>query len=318
MFGELVSVRRCWVCCSDDLTELTWVLVGRRLVCAACIRGRDIPRTVIQYRGRAGSPRAALRAAYAAVVGFKEHRADNGAVLARILASAVMNCAAVHGLPSNTVLVPVPSYRDRRPHMRTLCALARPLLSGIQVAPLLRKVSDFRQARLNAAARRAASAHAYQVHGRVRNRTVIVVDDIMTTGNTLAACANTLYHAGAAAVYGAAIVRAMRKPDIGLVLFGEQQVEVEWTELDDHRRTGAADVPVAIWVRFACGRRCRFILTAGPFPAPPLGTDSLHAWRCECGARHAITLQREQQSIALAVGDRQSSELLIAQRHFRA
>ena len=321
-FGEPVSVRRCWVCCSDDLTESTWILVGRRLVCAACVRGRDIPRTIAPYRGRAGAPRASLRAAYAAVVDFKEHRADTGSVLARVLASAVMTCAAVHGLPSNAILVPVPSYRDQRPHMRSLCEIAARDLSGIRIAQVLRKVLEFRQARLNAAARRAASAEAYQVRGRVRNRTVIVADDIMTTGNTLAACANALYEKGAAEVYGVAMVRAMRRPRSGLVLLGARQVTVRWTELDDRCRTGISPGRVVIWARFACGPRCQFVLTAGPFRAPALGTESLHAWKCECGEKHSIALRREwhgagQETMAIEVGERQPSELLVAQRHYR-
>jgi predicted amidophosphoribosyltransferase len=322
-FGEPVSARRCWVCCSDDLTESTWVLVGRRLVCAACIRGPDIPRTVSQYRGRAHAPRASLRAAYAAVVAFKDHHADNGSILAHILASAVMTVAAVHGLPSNTILVPVPSYRDERSHMRALCALATPLLSGIRVVPLLRKLRDFRQARLSAAARRAASAEAYQVHGRVRNRTVIIADDIMTTGTTLAACANALYDKGAAEVYGAAIVRAMRSPRQGLATLGSRQVTVRWTELDDRRRTGISPGRAVVWARFACSNRCPLILTAGPFRSPALGTESLHPWRCECGVQHAIALRRDWrgdacETVELEVGERQPSELLIAQRHYRA
>lgn len=321
-FGEAVAARRCWVCCSDDLTESTWVIIGRRLVCAACIRGPDIPCTVAHYRGRANAPRASLRAAYSAVVAYKEQRTDNGSILASILASAVMTVAALHGLPSSTILVPVPSYLNARPHMNTLCTLAAPMLSGIQVSPLLAKVRDFRQARLGAAARRAASANAYHVHGRVRNRTVIVADDIMTTGATLAACANVLYDKGATAVYGTAIVRAMRRPRIGLVTHRSRQVTVRWTELDDRRRTGISPGRAVVWARFACGRRCPVILTAGPFRVPALGTQSLHAWRCECRAQHAIALRREwhgeaRETIGLEIGERQPSELLIAQRHYR-
>lgn len=321
-FGEPVSGRRCWICCSDDLTEPTWVLVGRRLVCAACVRGRDIPRTVVPYRGRANAPRASLRAAYRAVVDFKDNRADNGSILSRILASAVMTVAAIHGLPSNTILVPVPSYRDARPHMKALCALAAPTLPGMRLSPILRKRREFRQARLTAAARRAASTDAYQVRGRVRNRTVIVADDIVTTGATLASCANALYEKGAAEVYGAAIVRAMRRPRAGLVALGSRQVAVRWTELDDRQQTGISPGRAVIWARFACGRQCPFILTAGPFRAPALGTESLHPWRCECGEQHAIALQREWhgdagETLGLEVGERQPSELLIAQRHYR-
>src|SRR5579864_7101831 len=92
-FGEFLSARRCWACCSDDLTESTWEIISGRLICGACIRGRDIPRTVAEYRGRRGALRGSLRAAYAAVVDFKEHRPGSDAlrsVLTSILASAVI------------------------------------------------------------------------------------------------------------------------------------------------------------------------------------------------------------------------------------
>jgi predicted amidophosphoribosyltransferase len=325
-FGELLSARRCWACCSDDLTELTWAIIDQRLICGVCIRGRDIPRTVACYRGRSGSPRRSLRAAYEAIVAFKECRLGGdafGPVLAGALASAVTTVAAVHGLPNDTVLVPVPSYQDRRPHVARLCTMASRDLRGIHLLPCLRKIHDFRQARLGAAARRAASADAYCVKGRVKNRSIIIADDIMTTGATLAACANALYDKGAAEVYGAAIVRAIQRPRGGLVVHGSRQVRVQWTELDARGHTGISPGKTAIWVRFGCRKRCPHILTAGPFRAPAIGTESLHAWSCECGEKHAITLGREwrgesRERVQVRVAERQASELLIALRHFRA
>jgi predicted amidophosphoribosyltransferase len=324
-FGELLSARRCWACCSDDLTELTWAIIDQRLICGVCIRGRDIPRTVACYRGRSGSPRRSLRAAYEAIVAFKECRPGGdalGPVLAGALASAVTTVAAVHGLPNDTVLVPVPSYQDRRPHVARLCTMASRDLRGIRLLPCLHKIRDFRQARLGAAARSAASADAYCVKGRVKNRSIIIADDIMTTGATLAACANALYDKGAAEVYGAAIVRAIQRPRIGLVVFGSKQVRVRWTELDARGRTGISPGKTAIWVRFGCRKRCPHILTAGPFRVPALGTESLHAWSCECREKHAITLGREWQGenrerVQVRVADHQASELLVALRHYR-
>lgn len=324
-FGETVSARRCWACCSDDLTESTWEFIGGRLICGVCIRGRDIPRTVAEYRARRGARRASLRAAYAAVVDFKESRSGSealGPVLAGALASAVMKITAVHGLPNNAILVPVPSFQNRRPHVARLCSLIS--VPGIRLVAALQKVRDFRQARLGGvAARRAASADAYRVIRRVKNRSIIVADDIMTSGATLAACANALYDKGAAEIYGAVIVRTMRKPKDDLVVLGTKQVSVQWTELDRHKRTGISPGKSMIWVRFACGKRCRHILTAGPLRAPAIGTDSLHDWICDCGQKHAITLRREWRSddhsmIEIGAGDRQASELLVASRHYRA
>jgi Phosphoribosyl transferase domain len=322
-FGEFLSARRCWACCSDDLTEPTWEIIGGRLICGVCIRGRDIPRTVAEYRGRRGALRASLRAAYAAIVNCKERQPGWEAlepVLAGVLSSAVRKIAAVHGLPNDTVIVPVPSYQDRRPHVARLCAS----VPGFRVLPALQKVRDFRQARLGGvAARRAASADAYRARRRVKNRSVIIADDIMTSGATLAACANALYDKGAAEVYGAVIVRTIRKPRSGLVVLGPKQVTVQWAELDRRRRTGMSPGKSKIWVRFACSKRCPHILTAGPFRVPPIGTDSLQNWTCDCRQTHAITLRREwhgphEETVTIGVADRQPSELLVALRHYRA
>ena len=328
-FGEFLSARRCWACCSDDLTEMTWVIVSGRLICGECIRGRDIPRTVAEYRGRSGALRPSLRAAYAAVVDFKEGRPRGDSlrpVLAGVLASAVMKITAVHGLPNNAILVPVPSYQNRRPHVARLCSSIS--VPGVHVVAALEKVRDFRQSRLGGvAARRAASADAYSVirrhTRRVKNRSVIVADDIMTSGATLAACANALYEKGAAEVFGAAIVRTVRRPREGLVVLGTKQVRVHWTELDHHRKTGISPGKSMIWVRFACGKRCPSILIAGPLCVPPIGTESLHDWICDCRTKHAITLRRDwcgphEETVTIAVGDRQPSELLVASRHYRA
>jgi hypothetical protein len=206
--------------------------------------------------------------------------------------------------------------------MKRLCSVACRDLRGIHLRQCLQKIRDFRQARLGAAARRVASTDAFRVTGRVKNRSVIVADDIMTTGATLAACANALYDKGAAEVYGAAIVRAVRRPRCGLVVVGSRQVRVQWTEVDGCGHTGISPGPAMIWVRFGCGKRCPHILTAGPFRVPAIGTESLHAWSCDCRSTHEITLRREwcgpdQEIATITVRDRQASELLVALRHYR-
>ena len=82
----------------------------------------------------------------------------------------------------------------------------------LPVASLLRhrrRVAD--QAGLGAAERAATLADALEVHPRrlveVRGRTVVVVDDVLTTGATLAEATRALTAAGAHVV-GAAVVAA--------------------------------------------------------------------------------------------------------------
>jgi predicted amidophosphoribosyltransferase len=55
---------------------------------------------------------------------------------------------------------------------------------------------------------RLAGAFAVPAPARVRGRRVLVVDDVMTSGSTLAECARTLLEAGAAEVLAGALARA--------------------------------------------------------------------------------------------------------------
>jgi hypothetical protein len=264
---------------------------------------------------------------YGAITAYKNKHngwATIGAPLAAMLADSVMRVAAVHGLPDGTLVMPVPSYRDLRPHMRMLAALAAPRLTRLSLRVNgLRKAALFKEAWLGRRARWRASAGAYEVRRRVRGRSVIVVDDIVTTGATLAACAAALYAAGAADVFGAAILRAVREPRASLVAFGPMQLRVWWTELDHAGCIPVTPGDMAVWVRFGCDPRCPAIVTAGPMRVPPLGTESLHAWSCDCGRTATVVLRRawatamrDRLHVTVAPPARSPSEVLVALRHF--
>jgi ComF family protein len=81
-----------------------------------------------------------------------------------------------------------------------------PLLDG----ELLRANPTERQALLSVAQRRKNVAGSFKVRhaDKVTGRTLLLVDDVMTTGATLAEAARTLKRAGAKAVYGAIAARA--------------------------------------------------------------------------------------------------------------
>ena len=73
------------------------------------------------------------------------------------------------------------------------------------------------QTGLSVAARRENLRGAFEVvkPHQVRGREVVLVDDVMTTGATLSACARALKHAGAARVMGLTLARATPQfPDL--------------------------------------------------------------------------------------------------------
>ncbi|MBP5618487.1 MAG: ComF family protein, partial [Clostridia bacterium] len=86
---------------------------------------------------------------------------------------------------------------------------------GLPVKPLLKKALLTRtQHSLSASARRQNIENAYAVRGDIRGKRVLLVDDVVTTGSTLAECARVLLEAGAAAVWPIAYAAAGGKPRV--------------------------------------------------------------------------------------------------------
>jgi ComF family protein len=70
------------------------------------------------------------------------------------------------------------------------------------------------QAGLSASERRRNVGGAIKATRRFEGKTVVVVDDVFTTGATLEACARALRKAGAAEVHGLTLARVVRPTDI--------------------------------------------------------------------------------------------------------
>jgi len=127
------------------------------------------------------------------------------------------------------VVVPVPLHPSRRRQRGFDQAelLARGLVQrlrreerGLQLVPdSLRRIrATLPQVGLSGSARRENVSGVFSVARpeRVRNRTVVLIDDVMTTGATLSACAKALKQAGASRVLALSLARASPQfPDVG-------------------------------------------------------------------------------------------------------
>lgn len=138
--------------------------------------------------------------------------------LARLLAKGMSTrIAHLHGeSPDSTVIVPVPMHpRRRRERGYNHSALLANELSNLWKMPVnvkaLRRVRDTpQQALLSADERRRNVQDAFAVKppGAFVNKRILLIDDVVTTGSTINACANALKSAGAVRVWVIAAARA--------------------------------------------------------------------------------------------------------------
>ena len=173
-------------------------------LCTACVppRGRSVPLLAgdvpVTAVGRyAGSLRRAILA-------FKRGRRDVGDMLGELLAE---RCGP---LPAGVVLVPVPTTRRRRGERgydQSVCLAktlgvrhGRPVLVALVQSKGDAQRGRSRSARLSASGRFTCAASSV-----VEGVTVVLVDDVVTTGATLRDCAQCL-RLGGARVVGALVL----------------------------------------------------------------------------------------------------------------
>jgi len=205
LLGELVAPSRCAAC--DAL------VAPRVLFCAACavaaLRAGRQPagqHAVFEYGGAIAT--AIVRLKYA---GRFDLAARFGPVMASVVAPSRFD-----------VVVPVPLHPSRLAErgFDQAALLAVPVARGLSLELASRAVvrtrATPRQASLDRAARTTNVDAAFRCArpGAVAGRRVLLVDDVRTTGATLAACASALLVSGAATV--ATLVLASRdRPENG-------------------------------------------------------------------------------------------------------
>ena len=182
---------------------------GPNALCPACMRERpayDRARAALRYDE--GSARLVVALKHA---DRTDAAPTYGAWMARAGAELIADC---------DVLVPVPLHRlrllARRYNQSALLAHAVAAASGKPVAPdALKRVRRTRsQGRMNRRERAANVRGAFAVRrgreARVEGRRVLLIDDVLTTGATVAACTRALNTAGAAEVDVLTLARVVR------------------------------------------------------------------------------------------------------------
>lgn len=199
--------------CADSLYPIDAACPGcaepvegpRDVRCARCVR-RPLPLTTIHAPYRFGAQLAA------ALRRLKFHgRRDVARTLAPLIRPALRRAAGDHD-----IVLPVPLHWRRaavRGFNQSQLLLAHAGAGLPLAAPVLRRPRATRpQPGLDRAARASNLAGAFVVPraygGTIEGRRVLVFDDVVTTGATMAACARALLEAGATSVAGFAVARA--------------------------------------------------------------------------------------------------------------
>ena len=240
----LVSLSRLPVC-SDCLDTLLPIRIAQCILCGERLTGAQLLVGNGQCNGCAEYPpefdRAVSYSEYQDGLRDLIHLLKYDAVLpaAKPLGKLLAQAIAELHLPDAeaAALVPVPLHsskrRERRFNQAELIARAAvkylPANFTVDTKVLIRHRETRSQVGLDREARIRNMSGAFKVVApeRIQGRTLIVVDDVMTTGTTVSECARVLKHGGAANVFAATVARTLKAAD-GPVI--RQEIEGEEAE----------------------------------------------------------------------------------------
>jgi ComF family protein len=113
------------------------------------------------------------------------------------------------------MIVPIPlgrqRYRERGYNQVAMIAKPLALALGVEFAPkaLARRKETRSQVGLSKQERRENVDGAFQTGAGVNGKTILVMDDVATTGSTLSSSADALFSSGAKDVYALTVARAL-------------------------------------------------------------------------------------------------------------
>jgi ComF family protein len=206
----------CTVCGEKLFSEHTQTPSGA--LCGMCRRAAPHFRKAISYGAYDGSLRELIHL-------FKYNSIKPaGRLLGQFLDTALASAT----LSDSLLLIPVPLWRNKRQSrgFNQAEAVARAFMglrpSGsiqLDTASLVRTRETASQTGLTRHQRRANVRGAFAVSRpeKVRGRSILLVDDVMTTGTTVNECSRVLLRVGAKEVFVATVARATKEVGSGLI-----------------------------------------------------------------------------------------------------
>jgi ComF family protein len=189
-------------------------------LCGTCRLAAPLFRRAVAYGAYEGMLRDVIH-----LFKYQEVR-PAAAFLCRLMMQAVQSL----DLPDSLLVIPVPLWRGKRrargfnqaEEIARSFVRSQAAAASIQLdtSSLIRRRETVSQIGLTRDQRRANLRGAFAVTRphRLRDRSVLLIDDVMTTGTTAGECARVLLRAGAKEVFVATAARATRHSAAGLTV----------------------------------------------------------------------------------------------------